>query len=456
MNETLLTKVPPHDELAEQCTLGATLLSENALGDVTGILKPKAFYTPKHQDIYKVILELYSEGEGVDIVSLATELKKQNKLDKVGGVEYLQHLVDIVPSVANATYYATVVQEQATLRDVVNTGTKLVQMGYSSEGYTASEVVNIAQSEVFELGKSEKQSEYSSISDLLDMTMKHIDDMANKRVPSGILTGFQELDECTQGLQAGQMVVLAARPAMGKSTLAVDIARNCAFKEHKTAVIFSLEMTKLELTERILSAQSNVPLHVLKQGTMNSDQWMLLNEAMQEFTTAPLFIDDSPNLSIMEIRSKCRRLKQQNNLQLVVVDYLQLLSSFKKTDNRQQEVAEFSRALKLLAKELEVPVIALSQLNRGAEMRTDKKPMLSDLRESGSIEQDADLVMLLHRPDVYNADDRTGEADIILAKHRNGATGTFTVCFLGQYAKFQDLPHQNVQSMPQPSYEAPF
>ena len=315
-----------------------------------------------------------------------------------------------------------------------------MQLGYSVEG-DVDDVVDTAQAEIFAVTERRVSEDYIVLADLLESTLDEIESIGTRGGQmSGVPTGFIDLDELTQGLHGGQMIVLAARPAIGKSTLGLDLARSASIKHGLTSVIFSLEMSRNEITMRMLSAEARVPLHHMRAGTMGEEEWGRLARRMGEISAAPLFIDDSPNMNMMEIRAKCRRLKQRNELRLVIIDYLQLMSSGKKVESRQQEVSEFSRQLKLLAKELDVPVVAISQLNRGPEQRTDKKPMLSDLRESGSIEQDADMVILLHREDAYDRDHpRQGEADLIVAKHRNGPTKTVTVAFQGHYSRFVDM-----------------
>lgn len=437
----LFDRVPPHDDDAEMAVLGGMLMSSDAVGEVTEIIDVNDLYQPRHQTIFDAIVKLFANGQPVDAVLVANELQKSGDLDKVGGVDYLHSLVAAVPTAANATYYAEIVHQRALLRAVITAGTKIAQLGYSAEGSQAEEIVNLAQSEVYEMGQGKTHEDYEAIGPVAEATLHQIDDIQNHRVQRGVLTGFKKIDAITQGLQPGQMVIVAGRPAMGKSTLGIDFARAAAFRQKLTTVVFSLEMSKTELAQRIISAEENIPLTALRRAEgLDVPTWEKLNKSMQRFNDAPLYIDDSPNMSLMEIRAKCRRLKQTDELKLVVIDYLQLMSSGQRVESRQQEVSDFSRALKLLAKELEVPVVALSQLNRGPEMRNDKKPMLSDLRESGSIEQDADVVFLVHRPDFYDKDDRPGEADIILAKHRNGPTDTIGLAFDGAYSKFKDMP----------------
>lgn len=329
------------------------------------------------------------------------------------------------------------------MRRLIEAGTKIAQLGYANETEVDA-LVDQAQAEIYAVTDGNAKEDYASFSEALEATMREID--ANSNRPDGVYgvpTDFIELDELTGGLHGGQMIVIAARPGVGKSTLALDIARSAAIHHHMATVFFSLEMSRTELAMRILSAEGKISMGRLKKGDLDTEGWTNLATLQGRIDSAPLFIDDSPNMTLMEIRAKCRRLKQRNDLKLVVLDYLQLMSSGKKVESRQQEVSEFSRSLKLLAKELDVPVIALSQLNRGSEQRTDKRPMVSDLRESGSIEQDADMVILLHREDMYNPDsDRVGEADMIIAKHRGGPTRTIPLAFSGKYSRFNNMANE--------------
>ena len=366
---------------------------------------------------------------------------KRGELGRVGGAAYLHTLISSVPTAANAGYYGEIVRERAVLRRLVDAGTKIVQLGYASGGGDVDDLVNQAQAEVYSVTERRTSEDYVPLSETIEGTINEIEISEGRGDEMiGVPTGFADLDQLTNGLHPGQMIVLAARPAMGKSTVGLDIARSCSIKHGKTSVIFSLEMSRNEITMRLLSAEASVNLQHMRKGTMREEDWTKLARTMGRVSEAPLFIDDSPNMSLMEIRAKCRRLKQRHDLKLVVIDYLQLMSSGKRVESRQQEVSEFSRALKLLAKELEVPVIAVSQLNRGPEQRTDKKPAMSDLRESGSIEQDADMVILLHREDAYDKESpRAGEADLIVAKHRNGPTANITVAFQGHFSRFVDM-----------------
>ena len=430
----------PNDLLAEQCTLGGMLLSQEAVAEVFEHVKGQDFYAPKHEIIFEAILQLYSKGEPTDVITVTDQLTKNGDLVKAGGADYLHTLTSIVPTAANAAFYAEIVQEKATLRRLVEVGTKIAQMGYTAEG-DVTELVNQAQSDVYGVSKAGVGEDYVPLFDSIEDAIFEME-KAQKRGGEmvGVPTGFQELDEMTHGLHPGQLVILAARPAVGKSTLALDIARNAAIKHNKPVIFFSLEMGRAEIAMRMLSAESRIYLQNMRKGALSDNDWSRIASVRGEINSAPLYIDDSPNMTLVEIRAKCRRLADRVGLQMIVIDYIQLMTSGKKVESRQQEVSEFSRALKLLAKELEVPVIAISQLNRNSEKSENKKPELSHLRESGSLEQDADVVVLLHREDIADKEhSRAGEADLIVAKQRNGPTGTVVVNFLGQFSKFEDM-----------------
>ena len=434
-------RTPPQDITAEQCVLGGMLLSKDAIADVVESLRATDFYRPQHMTIYDAILDLYGRGEPAYPVTVAAELTRLGAIARVGGVPYLHTLVASVPTAANAGYYARIVAERAILRRLVEAGTRIVQLGYASGGGDVDDLVDRAQQAVYEVTERRTSEDYVALEHVLQAAFDEIEAAGSRGSGLvGVPTGLAELDELTNGLHPGQMVVVAARPAIGKSTLGLDFARAASIKHGLTSVIFSLEMSRTEITMRLLSAEARVPLSHMRTGKMSDDDWARLARRMGEVAEAPLFIDDSPNMTMMEIRAKARRLRQRHDLRLIIVDYMQLMSAAKRVESRQQEVAEMSRALKLLAKELEVPVVAISQLNRGPEQRTDKKPQLSDLRESGSIEQDADMVILLHREDFYEKESpRAGEADLIVAKHRNGPTNTITVAFQGHYSRFVDI-----------------
>ncbi len=378
-------RTPPHDVAAEQCALGGMLLSKDAISDVIEVIRPADHYRPAHQLIHEAVLDLYSRGEPADAITVASELTKRGEIARVGGAPYLHTLIASVPTAANAGYYARIVRERAILRRLVEAGTRIVQFGYAGDA-DADDLVDRAQAEVFAVTERRTGEDYRSLSEIMPGALEEIESIGSRGAHlTGVPTGFADLDALTNGLHPGQMVVIAARPGAGKSTLALDFARTASIKNGIATVLFSLEMGRNEITMRLLSAESRVALQTMRTGQMNDDDWAKLAKRMSEVADAPLYIDDSPNMSMMEIRAKCRRLKMRHDLKFVIVDYLQLMSSPKRVENRQQEVSEMSRSLKLLAKELDVPVVALSQLNRGPEQRTDKKPLLSDLRESGCL-----------------------------------------------------------------------
>ncbi len=433
-------RTPPQDIAAEASVLGAMLLSKDAISDVVEKVTEADFYRPAHQTIFNAILDHYVHDQPADAVTIAAELTRRCELTKIGGASYLHTLVSGVPTAANADYYADIVRERAILRRLVEAGTRIVQMGFAGTG-EVDEVVDRAQHEIYQVTERRTSEDYKPLSDLMPGVLEEIEAFSNRKEGLvGVPTGFDDLDRLTNGFHPGQLIIVAARPGMGKSTLAMDFARSAAIKHSLPAAFFSLEMSTSEIVMRLLSAESGIDLGQIRSGKLNENQWRVLAKHMGDLASKPMFLDDSPNLTMMEIRAKARRLKQRHDIRMIVVDYIQLMTSGRKVENRQQEVSEFSRNMKLLAKELEVPVIALSQLNRGPETRTDKKPMLSDLRESGSLEQDADMVILIHREDAYNKDSpRAGEADLIVAKHRNGQTQDIAVAFQGHRSRFANM-----------------
>nr|WP_232677369.1 replicative DNA helicase [Nocardioides sp. R-C-SC26] len=427
---------------AEQSVLGAMLISKDAIGEVSNVLRGVDFYRPSHETVFDAIIDLFGRSEPVDMVTVSAELQRTGQLQRVGGAAYLHTLAANVPIAANAEFYAEIVREKAILRRLVDAGMRITQIGFAGEGQVDA-IVDRAQAEVFAITDRRAAEDYAPLSDIMEGVLDEIEAIGNREAGIyGVPTGFADFDELTNGLHAGQMIIVAARPAMGKSTLALDFCRSASIANNMSSVFFSLEMSRSEIAMRLLSAEAKVPLNHIRNGNMSNEDWDKLARHMAKVSSAPMFIDDSPNMTMMEIRAKARRLKQRHDLRLIVIDYMQLMSSGKKVESRQLEVSEFSRQIKLLAKELEVPIIALSQLNRGPEQRADKKPMMSDLRESGSLEQDADMVILLHREDVYEKEStRPGEADLIVAKHRNGATRDITVAFQGHYSRFVDMAH---------------
>lgn len=433
-------RVLPHDILAEQSTLGAMLISQEAVAEVFEYVNGPDFYAPKHQIIFDALLTLYGMGEPTDVITVTDQLVKTGSLVRAGGADYLHTLTSTVPTAANASFYAKIVSEKATLRRLVEVGTRIAQLGYANEG-EVDDLVNQAQEDVYRVTQAGTGEDYVALSDSIEAAIAEIEAAQGSNGDLvGVPTGFTELDALTNGFHPGQLIIVAARPAMGKSTFALDIARNAAIAQNKSTLFFSLEMGRAEIAMRMLSAESAIPLQSMRKGNIADSDWTKLAQVRGRINDAPLYIDDSPNMTLVEIRAKCRRLAQRVGLKMIVIDYLQLLTSGKKVESRQQEVSEFSRALKLLSKELNIPVVALSQLNRQAEQTKDKRPELSHLRESGSLEQDADVVVLLHREAIGDSEHpRAGEADLILAKQRSGPTGTVVVAFQGHYSRFVNM-----------------
>jgi len=434
-------RTPPHDILAEQSTLGGMLLSKDAVADVIELVRGRDFYHPKHEIIFDAILTLYSHGEPTDVITVSEELTKTGMLQRAGGADYLHSIVSLVPTAASSGYYAQIVADKAVLRRLVEAGTRIANMGYASEG-EVTDLVNVAQTEIYQVAGGVEAEDYVPLTEAVTVALDEIEAARGQDGQlTGVPSGFADLDGLTNGFHNGQLILVAARPALGKSTLALDFVRAASIRHNMPSIVFSLEMGKAEIAMRLLSAETSIPLQKMRKGMIEAKDWTTIAQTRGRIENAPLYIDDSPNMTLVEIRAKCRRLKQRVGLKMIVIDYLQLMTSGKRVESRQQEVSEFSRALKLLAKELQVPVIALSQLNRGPEQRSDRKPQLSDLRESGSLEQDADMVILLHRESAYEKENpRAGEADFIVAKHRNGPTDTITVGFQGHYSRFADMP----------------
>jgi replicative DNA helicase len=430
---------PPNDMVAEQSVLGAMLLSVDAVGDVVETVVGADFYRPAHEQIFDTVIDLYGRGEPVDPVTVAAELGRRGLLVKIGGAPYLHDLIASVPVAANASFYADIVREKAILRKLQDASTRITQWSAAGEG-EVDDIVDRSQAEMMAVTDRRHGTDYQSVAALLPGALDEIEAIAGRGDRGGVPTGFIDLDAVIHGLQPGQMLVVGARPGVGKSTLGLDLARAAAVAHGLPTVIFSLEMSHTEIMMRLLSAEGSVPLENLRSGQMRDDDWTRVANIMGKVSEAPLYIDDSANLSMTEIRAKARRLKQRQGLRLIIIDYLQLMSSGRRVESRQVEVSEFSRQIKLIAKELGVPVVALSQLNRGPEQRTDRRPQLSDLRESGAVEQDADLVILMHRPDMYDpASSRVGEVDLHLAKHRNGPTATITLSFQGHFSRLTNM-----------------
>ncbi len=435
-------RVPPQNIDAEMSVLGGMMLSKDAIADVIEILRAADFYRPAHASVYDVVVELFGRGDPADAVTVGAELKRKGELERIGGLPYLHTLVATVPTAANAAYYAGIVREQAQLRSLVEVGTRIVQLGYTTDGADVEGLVNLAQSEVFAVSEQRNSTNYVTLEQVVPDLYEELERNANRDGGlDGVPTGFAELDAKLNGLRAGQMIIIAARPGGGKSTLAMDICRSCAVHNNKAAAYFSLEMNRTELSMRLLAAESRVFLDRMIKGELESRDWQEIARTLDKISQAPLIVDDSPNMTMGEIRAKSRRMKQQFDIQLIVIDYLQLLTSGgKSVESRQQEVSEFSRSIKLLAKELEIPIVAVAQLNRDSEKRNDKRPQVADLRESGSLEQDADVVLLIHREDMFNENtEKQGMADIIIGKQRSGPTGIVELAFQGHFSRFAEV-----------------
>lgn len=434
-------KVPPHDIEAEQAVIGSMLTDKDAVISAVEKLKPEDFYREDNKAIYEAILSLYSKAEPIDIITVKDELIGNRKFETVGGLEYLAMLPDKVPLTTNIDQYIKIVEEKSILRNLIKASTDIINLGYGQTEETDA-IIDIAEKKIFDIMQRKNQKGYSQIKDILIETFAEIEKLYNQKgYVTGVPTGFVDLDQITAGLHKSDLVLVAARPAMGKSAFALNIATYAAIKANTPTVIFNLEMSKEQLVNRILCCEAMVDSNKVRTGKIEEADWVKLATALGPLSEAPIYIDDTPGISIMEIRAKCRKLKLEKNIGLIVIDYLQLIQGTgKKGASREQEISEISRSLKILAKELDVPVIALSQLSRAAEQRQDHRPMLSDLRESGAIEQDADIVMFLYRDDYYNQDtEKKNIAEVILAKHRAGSTGTVELLWLGNYTKFVNI-----------------
>lgn len=435
-----MERIPPHSEDAERSVLGAVMLNKDVLYDVMEEVSPDDFYNEGHKEIFCAIWELSKRNQAVDLLTVTEELKNRKGLEAAGGRAYLAQLTVDVPSTVNAAEYAKIVAEKAILRRMIKASEGITEKGYAY-GTEAKSILEFAEKEIFNIAQNRQKSDYTKLQDVLLENLSAIDRATkNKDKLLGTPTGFRELDKLLNGLQKSNLVIVAARPAMGKTAFALNIAQQTAVKEGSSVIIFSLEMSKEQLGQRLLSVQSRVEMSKLQRGTLEKNDWERVNLAIDDMSRAKLVIDDTPGISLMEIRNKCRRLKMSSGLDLIVIDYLQLMSSPERADNRQAEISAISRNLKLLAREMDCPVIALSQLSRAVEQRPNHTPNLSDLRESGAIEQDADVVMFLYRDDYYNKEssDKPGICDIIIAKNRSGPTETVELTWVERYTKFSD------------------
>ena len=434
--------IPPQNLDAEESVLGAMMLSSGAIGAVSEIVDASDFYRASHGHIYRSMLALYARGGPVDAITVVDELDRLGHIEEVGGQERVTELAALVPAASNAAHYARIVHEMATLRGLIRAGNDIARLGFDRPGETV-ELVDRAEQIVFELSQQRVSGEFTHIDDLLKDSFERITLLMEAGTDlTGTPSGFRDVDRLTSGFQPGNLIIIAARPSMGKSALALNMAQNLAVRHDIPVALFTLEMSKSEVTQRMMCAEARVESQSLRTGKLKPEDWPRLTAACDKLMKAPIWVDDTGSVTMMEIRSKSRRLKSREpNLGLIIVDYLQLMTSGGNSENRVQEVSQISRQLKVLARDLEVPILALSQLSRAVEQRHDKRPILSDLRESGSIEQDADLVGFVYRDEYYNGDesDSQGIAELILAKHRNGPTDTIKLSFLKRYAKFADL-----------------
>jgi len=443
-SDPTLEKLPPHNLEAEESLLSAILIDNDTLLDILEILNPEDFYRTAHQKIYASVIDLFNNSEPVDLVTLNNALSEKGELQSVGGAPYLAGIIDTVPMAINARHYARIIHGKAILRRLIEKSTEIVQRCYQDRG-EVDDVINSAEQAIFEIVEDKTSKPYHPISDLIESNFDTIELLDGKKsLITGIPSGFTDLDNITSGFQNSDLVIIAARPAMGKTSFCLNIARNAAVDYKVPIVIFSLEMSKEQLSMRMLCSEGRVNSSSVRKGILHKDDLLKLTKAAGTLTEAPIFIDDSPNISITSIRTKARRLKMDKGLGLIIIDYLQLMRGPVKSERRDLEISEISRSLKSLAKEMNIPIIALSQLNRMLEQRSDKRPMLSDLRESGALEQDADLVAFIYRDEVYNKDENNperGKAEIILGKHRNGPVGTANLTFLNTYTRFENLAH---------------
>jgi replicative DNA helicase len=442
-----LEKLPPQNIEAETSLLSAVLIDNDTLFEIVEILAPDDFYRLSHKKIYSAAVELFTNREPIDLVTLSNALQERGELESVGGATYLASIVDTVPLAVNARHYARIVHNKAILRRLITNATCIVTRCYEDRG-DVQEVVDFAERSIFEISEEKATQAFYTIRELIADNFDMLDKRAeNKNILTGVPSGFSRFDALTSGFQKSDLIIIAARPGMGKTSFALNIARNAAVENNVPVAVFSLEMSKEQLSMRMMCAEGRVDSSRVRTGLFHKDDWMRFSNAAGVLSDAPIYIDDSPNISANSIRTKARRLKMDQGLGLMVVDYLQLMHTPTVSERRDLEISEISRTLKILAKELDIPIIALSQLNRALEQRSDKRPILSDLRESGALEQDADLVAFIYRDELYNKDEdnpEKGKAEIILAKHRNGPTGSITLTFLGAYTRFENLAYETI------------
>lgn len=442
-----LERVPPQNLEAEQSVLGAILLDNDALNKALEIIGVEDFYREAHRKIFRRMCDLSEKNEAIDLVTLTEVLRKNNEIESIGGVSYLASLVNIVPTASNIRYHSKIVREKAALRNLINTATEIVSQGYENRE-DVDDLLDYAERMIFEISEKRIKPSFVTIKEIVKDSFEMIEKLYEKKeLITGLPTSFVDLDEKTSGLQPGDLIVVAGRPSMGKTALCLNVAQYVGIEKGEPVAIFSLEMSKEQLVLRMLCSEAEVDSHKLRSGYLGEADWPKLTNAAGKLTEAPIFIDDSPIISALEMRAKARRLKAEHGLSLVIVDYLQLMRGRGKFERREQEISEISRSLKALAKEIHVPVMALSQLSRAVEQRQDRRPQLSDLRESGAIEQDADVILLLYRDELYNPDkeDNKGKVEINIGKQRNGPTGIVNLTFLSRYTKFKDYsPRQEL------------
>lgn len=434
-----MERIPPHNEEAERSALGASMLSKDALMDVSEEVRAEDFYNESHREIFDAIITLYRDNIAVDMLTVCEELNRRKSLEMVGGRVYIATLTAEVPSTANAGQYARIVAEKAMLRRLIAAAEDISLKGYDDK-MAAQELLDYAEGDIFRIAQRRQRNDYAKIQDVLIKNLQIIDKaVENKGQVTGLSTGFGNIDEKTSGLQPSDLIIVAARPGMGKTAFALNVAQQSAVKAGASVLIFSLEMSQEQLGQRLIAMQARVESEKLKKGTLDLKDWERINFALNELNNTKIVIDDTPGISIMEMRNKCRRLKAEQGLDLIVIDYLQLMTYDGRSESRQQEISALSRNLKLLAREMDCPVIVLSQLSRAPELRQDKRPMLSDLRESGSIEQDADIVIFLYRDDYYNENtENPGVCEVNIAKHRSGPVGKVELTWVARYTKFSE------------------
>jgi len=440
MANTTLDKIPPQNLEAEMAVLGSMLMDEDAISVSTESLDEDSFYKDTHRKIFEAIRNLYNANKAVDIITLTDELKRNLALDEIGGASFLTALVNSVPTAANINHYVNIVKEKYILRTLINSATKIISICYESEG-NVDEVVDSAEKFIFEVSDRRSQGSYLHLKEIIKDSIENIDRLYQKKAHvTGIPSGYIDFDSKTSGLQESDLIVIAGRPSMGKSAFALGIAEYAGVVEKMPIAFFSLEMSKEQLVQRMLCSHARVDAHKVRTGYLSPSDWPRLTAAAGKLSEAPIFIDDSPSISVMELRAKARRLKAHQDIKLIILDYMQLMRGSGKEENRQQEISDISRSLKSLARELNVPIVAISQLSRAVESRTDHRPQLSDLRESGAIEQDADVVVLILREEYYKpSPDNEGIAEVIIAKQRNGPVGSMKLSFIKEYTKFENL-----------------